>query len=215
MGLFVGGCAAPPPGGPPAAAPPGGGATPSPTVHPADLSKALLVWNGDDQNPKAETWSSCDTQPCVAKSAAAEKAGAGASRGIEFQVETTKGWAGFGFNWTSYYAPGASDVTGRKTLAFMLQVEAPSADEGPDIGALQVMLRCAKVKQCAKGVTGLAKYEPAAGDGKWHRISVPLADMKPDKGSEWDDASAWELMLSEWAPTPKKFVLRVDDITFE
>jgi hypothetical protein len=174
-----------------------------------------VVWNGDSENPKSETWSSCDSQPCVAKSAAADNAGADGSRGIEFHVETPKGWAGFGFNWTSYYAPGAADVTGRKYLELKLQIEAASPEDAPEAGALQVMVRCAKVKECNKAMSGVAKYEPAAADGKWHSIKIPLADMKSDKGAEWDAGSAWELVVSQWAPTPKKFVLRVDDITFE
>jgi len=214
LALAATSCLAPPPGAAAAAA-----ASPSSpgqsTSPPGDLTKPLVVWNGDDVNPKSDTWASCDSKPCVATSAAADKAGAEGSRGVEFRVDTQKGWAGFGWNWTSYYQGGAADVTGRKRLKFMLQVEAASSDDAPDLGALQVALRCAKAKQCNKAISGIAKYEPAAADGKWHAVSVPLDDMKPDKGSEWDAASVWEIVVSGWAPTPKKFVIRLDDVSFE
>ena len=209
------GCLAPPPGGLTATAASPSVAAGESSSRPGDLGKPLVVWNGDDVNPKSDTWASCDSKPCVATSIGTDNSGSNGSRGIEFKVETPKGWAGFGWNWTSYYPGGAADVTGRKRLKFMLQVEAASADDAPDLAGLQLALRCAKVKQCNKGVSGIAKYEPNAGDGKWHAVSVPLDDMKPDKGSEWDAASVWELVVSGWAPTPKKFVIRLDDVSFE
>ena len=59
------------------------------------------------------------------------------------------------------------------------------------------------MKQCNKSVSGIAKYEPAAGDGRWRAVSVPLADMKPEKGSESDDTSAWELVVSGGRRRPR------------
>jgi hypothetical protein len=46
-------------------------------------------------------------------------------------------------------------------------------------------------------------------------ILMLLDDMKTDKGAIWDAGSVWEITLSNWAPTPKKFVIHLDDIRFE
>jgi hypothetical protein len=182
---------------------------------PPDLSKPLVVWNGDDVNPTSKSWSDCDSKPCTVVVEPTPKVGSKDSVGLEFRVDTSKGWTGFGWNFTSWYAGGAADVTGRKKLKVMLKITAESAEFAPEVGALQIGLRCAKTKQCNRGLGGLMKYDPKVADGEWHDISIPLADMKPEKGSIWDPESVWELTLSQWAPTPKKFVLVVDDIRFE
>jgi hypothetical protein len=31
----------------------------------------------------------------------------------------------------------------------------------------------------------------------------------------WDPGSVWEITFGAWAPTPKKFVIHLDDIRFE
>jgi hypothetical protein len=97
----------------------------------------------------------------------------------------------------------------------MLRIVAESPDAAPDVSSLQLGLRCAKAKECNASVAGIAKYDPKAGDGQWHELSVPLEDMKPEKGAIWDAASVWEVSLSGWAPAPKKFVIHLDDIRFE
>ena len=70
------GCLAPPPCPEPntasaangAAAPSsdGAGAAADAPADPGDLSKPLVVWNGDDVSPTAKEWASCDTKPCTA-----------------------------------------------------------------------------------------------------------------------------------------------------
>ncbi|MES2089922.1 MAG: hypothetical protein V4532_08090, partial [Pseudomonadota bacterium] len=90
---------------------------------------------------------------------------------IEFHVDTQKGWAGFGWNWTSYYQGGAADVTGRKHLKFMLQVEAATPDDGPDPGALQLALRCAKVSTSCRRLP-----RPRRTSGPW---MLPFATPVP------------------------------------
>lgn len=142
-------------------------------------------------------------------------AGSNGTVGLEYRVETTKGWAGFGWNWTSSHVGGASNVVGRKNLRLMLRIQAASPDAAPDLDVLQIGLRCAKAKACGIGVAGIKKYEPAAADGRWHDVSIPLADMKPEDGAIWDPGSVWEITLGARASVPKKFVIHLDDIRFE
>ena len=214
LGLSAAACLAPPP----EAAPP---AKSAPTVKQDEAKqqvapgKPLIVWNGDDVNPTSKAWSDCDTKPCTSTAEPVAKVGSNGSTGLEYRVETQQGWAGFGWNFTSWYAPGAVDIRGRRSLKFNLQIQADSPPAAPELDALQVALRCAKSKTCNQGLKGLKQYEPKAADGQWHEITIPLADMKSAEGAEWDAASVWELTLGCWAPTPKKFVVHLDDIRFE
>ncbi len=213
---LVTGCLAPPPESPSDAKATPAAPTAAASEKPApDLSKPLVVWNGDEVSPASKGWAECDTKPCTATVAPTPKAGSNDSTGLAFTVDTSKGWAGCGWNFTSWYAAGASDLAGRKTLKLMLKIVAESPDAAPDLTSLQLGLRCAKAKECNAGVMGIAKYDPKAGDGQWHELSVPLADLKPDKGAIWDAGSVWELSISGWAPTPKKFAIHLDDIRFE
>jgi len=183
-------------------------------ASPGDLSKPLVVWNGDDVNPTAKQWASCDTQPCTSTLEPAPKVGANGSIGLEFKAKG-KGYVGFGWNWTSWYAAGATNLTGRKKLKFQLQILPASPEVAPQVDGLRVRLGCAKSDKCAKVVGSLAKYAPQAGDGKWHSVVIPLEDMKPEDKEIWDEASVWEFQIHNWAPTPREFVAHIDDITFE
>jgi hypothetical protein len=185
------------------------------TTDPGDLSKPLIVWNGDDVNPTAKEWASCDTQPCTTTLGPAPKVGANGSIGLEFKAKG-KGYLGFGWNWTSWYAAGATNITGRKNLKFQFKLVPASPELAPTGDGIRIALRCAKEKdKCGKEVGSIAKYEPKATDGQWHQIVIPLADMKVENKGVWDDASAWELGFHNWAPTPREFTAYIDDITFE
>ena len=39
--------------------------------------------------------------------------------------------------------------------------------------------------------------------------------MKVEEKGIWDDASAWEIGIHNWAPTPREFTAHIDDIMFE
>jgi hypothetical protein len=182
---------------------------------PGDLSKPLVVWNGDDVSPTATEWASCDTKPCTATLQPVPKAGKDGSIGLEFKASAKGGYVGFGWNWTSWYKAGATNITGRKVLKFAVQISAASPDLAPAGDGIRVGIRCAKAEKCGKVVQSLAKYDAKVVDGQWHEISIPLSDMKPEDKDEWDDASAWEFGLHNWAPTPREFVAHIDDIRFE
>jgi hypothetical protein len=216
------GCLAPPPNcvdpnAPNAAA---AGATPAAgaaaaSTDPGDLSKPLVVWNGDDVSPTAKQWASCDTQPCTASLEPAPTAGSHGTIGLENKVKVGKGYAGFGWNWTSWYAAGATNITGRKNLKFQFKLVPASPELAPDGNAIRVGIRCAKQDKCGKEIGSITKYEPKATDGQWHQVTIPLGDMKVEDKGIWDDGSAWELGIHNWQPTPREFVVYVDDITFE
>ncbi len=225
-GSTVLGCLAPPPctevqsantsSGPAAAA---AAAAPAAAAEaasdPGDLSKPLVVWNGDDVAPTAKEWASCDTKPCTTTLQPVDKVGKNGSIGLEFKASTKGGYVGFGWNWTSWYKGGASNITGRKVLKFSIQIVSTSPEVAPAGDAIRVRLGCAKVDKCGKIVGSLAKYEPKVTDGAWHDITIPLVDMKTEDKDEWDDASAWEFQIHNWAPTPREFVAHIDDIRFE
>jgi hypothetical protein len=184
-------------------------------ADPGDLSKPLVVWNGDDVAPTAKEWASCDTKPCTTTALPTPKAGKGGSIGLEFKASTKGGYVGMGWNWTSWYKGGATNVAGRKALKFAIQITSASPESAPAGDGIRVRLGCAKVDKCGKIVPSLAKYDPKVTDGQWHDITIPLVDMKPEEKEEWDDATAWEFQLHNWAPTPRDFVARIDDIRFE
>jgi len=190
-------------------------ATAAATSDPGDLSKPLVVWNGDDVSPTAKQWASCDTQPCTATLEPAPKVGSNGSIGLEFKAKG-KGYVGFGWNWTSWYPAGATNIAGRKTLKFNMKLVSASPELAPAADGIRVGIRCAKVKdKCGKEIGNIGKYEPKATDGQWHQIVIPLADMKVEDKGVWDDASAWEIGLHNWAPTPREFTAYFDDVTFE
>src|SRR5688500_7077901 len=128
---LLGACLSPPPEG--AQAPTGGstdssGSSAAPA--PAGEAKAGTTRNGDDVSPTAKGWNSCDTQPCKALLEAAPKVGRNNTIGLEFQAEGS-GYVGFGWNWTSWYAAGATNVTGLKNLRFWLQIIPESKELAP------------------------------------------------------------------------------------
>ena len=223
--VLVAGCLAPPQNCPDPNAPnAGNAATGTPgavaatgaaaATDPGDLSKPLVLWNGDDVAPTAKGWASCDTQPCTATLEPAPKVGSNGSTGLEFKAKG-KGYVGFGWNWTSWYAAGASNVSGRKNLKFQLKLVSASPELAPAPDGIRIGIRCAKQEKCGKEIGNIGKYEPKATDGQWHQIVIPLSDMKVEDKGIWDDASAWEIGLHNWAPTPREFTAYVDDITFE
>ena len=225
LSALAAGCLSPPPCPDPqaanAVASPGGGepaastgGAAAPAADPGDLSKPLVVWNGDDVSPTAKEWASCDTQPCTATLKPVAGVGSNGSMGLEFKAKG-KGYVGFGWNWTSWYAAGATNVAGRKNLKLKVKIVPASAELAPQVDGIRVGIRCAKQEKCGKEVGSLAKYAPNATDGKWHELTIPLTDMKVEQGSEWDDTSAWEFGIHNWAPTPREFTIHVDDVTFE
>jgi hypothetical protein len=213
--LLLGACLSPPPEG--AQSPAGGssessGSSAAPVA--AGEAKAGTIWNGDDVSPTAKGWASCDTQPCKTVLEPAPKVGKDGTIGLEFQADGT-GYLGFGWNWTSWYAAGASNVTGLKKLRFWLQIVPESKELAPDPKGIRVGLRCAAHKECGKEIGSLDDYVKNAADGQWHEVVIPLGDMKLSDGAKWDDKSVWEIGLHNWAPTPRKFAMHIDDIAFE
>jgi hypothetical protein len=217
--LALGACLAPPPEGAAAPSQESTSTESSSTSAPAapaaaGEAKAGIVWNGDDVNPSAKGWNSCDTQPCKALVEPAPKVGKDKTIGLAFQAEGS-GYLGFGWNWTSWYAAGASNVTGLKNLRFWLQIVPESKELAPDPKGIRVGLRCAADKDCGKEIGSLDDYVKNSTDGQWHEVVIPLGDMKLSDGSKWDDKSVWEIGLHNWAPTPRKFVAHIDNIGFD
>lgn len=215
VSLVLGACLSPPPEG--AQSPTSGSSSESSgssAAAPAGEAKAGVVWNGDDVSPTAKGWSSCDTQPCKTLLEPLPKVGRNNSIGLEFRAEGT-GYVGFGWNWTSWYAAGATNVSGLKNLRFWLQIIPESKELAPDPKGIRVGIRCAAHKECGKEIASLDEYVKNSVDGQWHEVVIPLGNMKLSDGAKWDDKSVWEIGLHNWAPTPRKFVMHIDDIAFD
>jgi len=120
-----------------------------------------------------------------------------------------------GWNWFGWYPETAgTDLSPYTHLTFQIRVENASRDMGLDPESVTVRLGCSKGKQTSADVSPV-KYERDFGDGKWHKVSVPLAQFTKGKGAGFDLQTAWEFQLSAWSSTPKNFTIYLDQIAVE
>jgi hypothetical protein len=199
----------------PAAAGNTGAAPAAPAAPAAEAGGKRIIWDGDEVAGSAKGWANCgeDSGPdCKASLEPVPGKGHNDSSGLRFSAEG-KGWIGFGWNFFGWWPEDAGiDITPYKHLVFRLKVEAESQELAPEYGAINVMLRCSSKKEGCE-TKGVAVPDYAKGDladGKWHEVVVPIDAIGKD--SQFDPKTTWELMMSTWAGTAKKFALYLDDI---
>jgi hypothetical protein len=56
------------------------------------------------------------------------------------------------------------------------------------------------------------KYDGRYDDGKWHKITLPIADLSRGEGPQFDWENVWEFQLSKWDATPRDFSIYIDQI---
>jgi hypothetical protein len=215
LAVALGGCVCPPcaaqAGAAPAASPEGGPAPAAATSLAADG----MIWNGEGVGESAKGWADCDKKPdCKATLEPTPGAGKDGSTGLKFQGEGA-GFVGMGWNWFGWWPEtGGTDVSGQKSVSFWIRIVAASPEAAPDLKGTNVSLGCSNGKKNSAAVP-LAGYAPDALDGKWHKVSVPLAELQKGDGKELDLKTVWEFRIGTWAASPRKFEIYVDDIAFE
>jgi hypothetical protein len=208
------GCVCPPCAAGAAAAPTAQGGGEAPAAANAPLAAGGLIWNGDGAGEGAKGWADCDKKPdCKAKLEPTPGAGKDGSVGLKFEGEGA-GFVGMGWNWFGWWPEtGGTDVSGEKTLTFSIRIVAPSPDVAPDLNGTTLSLGCSKGKKNSASVP-LGAYAKDALDGKWHQVTIPLADLQKGEGKELDLKTVWEFRVGTWAASPRKFEIYVDDIAF-
>ena len=217
--ISTAGCLCPPcPGavvaGPPAAAAaPGAGNTGA--AAPAAPGSRLVLWDGDGAGLGAQGWDSCDQKAsCKVKVGADSGSGTNGSTSLKLHGEGP-GFIGRGWNLFGWYPENAGyDMTPYSHLTFQIRVEAKSAEAAPDPGSVGVLLGCSRNKKDTATVP-LEKYAKGFGDGKWHKVEIPISAFTKGPGAGFDAQSFWEFRLATWSGTPRNFDIYLDDIALE
>jgi hypothetical protein len=181
----------------------------------AASSDRLLVWDGDKAGG-GKGWSNCDKVDEHCKASIAKVAGVGvnASAGLRFHAEGP-GWLGIGWNWFGWWpATAGTDVSAYGNLTFQIRVEGKTPDQAPNPDSVTVSLGCSSVKATTADVL-VHKYMSDFADGQWHRVVVPIADMRQGAGAQWDPKTTWEFRVGAWSDSPRDYNIYVDDIAFE
>lgn len=182
----------------------GGGVAPSGDKH--------MLWDGEGAGDGAKGWADCDKKPnCKGTLAPAPGKGTDDSTALHFHGEGD-GWIGGGWNFIGWWPEdGGIDVSGYGKLTFDIKVNSESEELAPDAGALNVALRCSKGKKDSEAVT-IKNYAPDVLNGEWHKVEIPLGEFAKE---EFDPTTMWEIDLSTWSQSPKKFDIYLDNIAVE
>ena len=160
----------------------------------ADVPKdRLIVWDGDD-HAGGKGWVGPD-----AKVDRVEVTDADAHDGkhaLRLHGEGA-GWIGGGWNWHGWFPEDAgTDISGYKNLVFWVKATGAAPD------SVTVSLDCSSNKK-PTGSLGVTDYAPAALDGKWHEVVIPLKDLyeKRDEKADgsFDPKTAWGLLVNTWS----------------
>jgi hypothetical protein len=195
-------------------------AGPAPTPASAAPTSAagadrLLVWDGD-QAAGGSGWANCDKpgEKCKASITKVGGVGVSSTAALKFHAEGP-GWLGFGWNWFGWWPETAgTDVSTSGNLTFQMRVEGKSPDLAPNPDSVTVSLACSAVKVTTVDVV-VHKYASDFADGQWHKVVVPLADMRQGTGAQFDPKTTWEFRVGSWNETARDFNIYVDDIAFE
>jgi hypothetical protein len=193
-------------------------AGPSPTadsVAPAAVGSRLVIWDGDEAGTGAQPWESCDQKPnCKVKVGVEPGAGVKGSNAVKFHGEGG-GWIGMGWNLFGWYPENAGvDLTPYSHLTFQVRVEGKTPGEPVDPGAPAVLLGCSANKNDSADAP-FDKFAKGFGDGKWHKVSIPVSAFTKGKGAKFDPHSFWEFRISTWSGNQRYFDIYIDDIAAE
>jgi hypothetical protein len=199
----------------PAAASAAPGASNAAPAAPAATGSRLVLWDGDGEGGGAQGWDACDKKPdCKVKVGAVPGSGTSGSNGLNLHGEGP-GFIGMGWNLFGWYPENAGfDMTPYSHLTFQLRVEAKSAETGPEPGSVGVLLGCSRNKKDSATVP-VEKYAKGFGDGKWHKVELPISAFTKGAGAGFDLQSFWEFRLATWSGSPRNFDIYIDDIALE
>jgi hypothetical protein len=214
--LGTAGCLCPPCPGTAAAAPANqaGGALAGPAPPVASGSR-MVIWDGDGAGAGAQGWEACDKTPnCESKVGPDPGTGVNGSSSLKLHGKGP-GYIGMGWNLFGWYPETAGvDLTPYTHLTFQIRVEAKSPDEAPDPGSVGVLLGCSKNKKDSATLP-VERYAKGFGDGKWHKVSMPIAQFVKGGGAQFDLGSFWEFRIATWSAAPRNFNIYVDEIAAE
>jgi hypothetical protein len=216
--LGTAGCLCPPCPGKTAAAGPApveGANASSPAAGPVSVGTRLVIWDGDEVGSGAQSWESCDQAPaCKVKVGAESSVGINGSNAIKFHGEGG-GWIGIGWNLFGWYPQNAGiDLTPYTHLTFQIRVQGKTPGAPTDPGAAAVLLGCSANKFDSSDAP-IEKFVRTYGDGKWHKVSIPITAFTKGAGAKFDLHSFWEFRISTWSGNQRYFDIYIDDIAAE
>ncbi len=143
----------------------------------------------------AQGWDSCDQKPdCQTKVGGAGR-GMNGSTALKFHGEGP-GWLGMGWNLFGWYPENAGiDLSPYSHLTFQIRVEGEVRRARPWTGSPGVLLGCSGNKKDSADVP-IEKYAKGFGDGKWHKIEIPISAFTKGPGAQFDLHSFWEFRLT-------------------
>jgi hypothetical protein len=179
------------------------------------VGSRLVIWDGDEAGTGAQGWESCDDKPsCKVKVGMEAGSGSNGSNGLKFHGEGG-GWIGMGWNLFGWYPENAGvDLGPYSHLTFQIRAEAKSGGGAPDPGAAAVLLGCSANKNDSADAP-IDKYVKGFADGKWHKVSIPIAAFMKGKGAKFDLHSFWEFRISTWSGLKRSFDIYIDDLAAE
>ena len=167
--------------------------------------KCVVVWDGE-QATKGSGWvnpKTCTVGPQTVQVHSGKTA-------VEFKFKGgADGWMGAGWNWCAFQTGAfGADITGFKNFTFWMKTKGTVAD-------VQLNLLCNGEKfdmpeHHTEKVSALT-YCPQLQDGEWHKVTIPLADLKQPKG--FDPLHVGELQIFNAGEGDGSFY--IDDIAFE
>jgi hypothetical protein len=175
-----------------------------------------MMWDGDEVGSGAQSWESCDAKPsCQVKVSVESGAGTGGSNAIKFHGEGS-GWIGMGWNLFGWYPENAGfDITPYTHLTFQVRVQGKVPGTPVDPGAPAVLLGCSSNKSADSSDAPFEKFAKGYGDGKWHKVSIPISTFTKGKGAKFDTGSLWEFRISTWSGNQRSFDMYIDEIAAE
>ena len=165
----------------------------------------VVVWDGE-QASKGAGWTNPKTNTIGPQAFEAHSG----NTALEFKFNGSgEEWLGAGWNWCAFQTgPYGTDITPFKSFAFWMKTKGKVAD--PQLNLLCNGKEFDMPEHHTEKVSAL-NYCPQLLDGKWHKVSIPLADFVQPKG--FDPLHVGELQVFNAGEGDGSFL--IDDIAFE
>jgi len=128
---------------------------------------------------------------------------------LEMRCKGTN-WLGAGWDWVAYTEGAGTDVRSMKRFTLWVKCSGKGGD-------LQINLLCGgqqfDTPEHHTTKVHLLKYCPTLLDGEWHKVAVPLADLRTVPG--FDPTKVCELQMGLLAKQPVDCSFFIDDIGFD
>jgi len=171
------------------------------------VTNSLVSWDGE-RATKGSGWASTTGQGAVSLRTQTAVAHSG-DTALEMRCKGDK-WVGAGWNWVAFTKGEGTDVRQMKRLILWVKHSGTGGD-------LQINLLCGgeefDTPEHHTEKVHLLKYCPALLDGQWHKVAVPLADLRMIAG--FDRTKVCELQMGMLADEPVDCSFFIDDIGFD